>query len=171
MSGLEQSGLWNIDVKPDAYGEKYRDHVLDQYKLYVEMADRISTRRDAANRYFLTLHSSLIAAAGFLYEKGHLTANWGLLVVAWLFAETLCWAWWRIVLSYRQLNGAKYKVIGLFEKGLPVSPYGRAEWKMLGEGKDPTRYRPVTHVEQWVPVIFGALYFLAVVVLAITNRS
>lgn len=30
----------------------------------------------------------------------------------------------------------------------------------LGEGKDPKRYLPLTHVENWVPRLFGLLYLL-----------
>ena len=29
----------------DDYGPKFRDHLLEQYKIYTEMADRISQRR------------------------------------------------------------------------------------------------------------------------------
>jgi hypothetical protein len=29
---------------------------------------------------------------------------------------------------------------------------------VLGKGKDPSRYWPLTHVEQWVPFLFGIAY-------------
>jgi hypothetical protein len=34
----------------------------------------------------------------------------------------------------------------------------------LGEGKDPSRYWPLSHIEQWIPALFGALYLFAFVV-------
>ncbi len=70
----------------------------------------------------------------------------------------LCYTWWRLVKSYRQLNTAKYLVIGEMEKRLPSSPYWSAEWKALGEGKAPKRYVPLSHVENWIPIIFGGVY-------------
>jgi hypothetical protein len=58
-------------------------------------------------------------------------------------------------------------VVGALEERLPASPYRRAEWKALGEGKDPARYWPLTHLEQWIPLLFAATYvagFIAVIV-------
>jgi hypothetical protein len=65
-----------------------------------------------------------------------------------------------IVRSYRQLNAGKYLVVGEFEKRLPASPYWSAEWKALGEGKDPKKYLPLTHIENWIPVVFAFLYIV-----------
>src|SRR6202035_648373 len=72
-----------------------------------------------------------------------------------------CGAWFFLVRSYRQLNSAKYTVIGALEERLPASPYWRAEWTALGEGKDKAKYWPITHLEQWIPIIFAAVYVLA----------
>lgn len=69
-----------------------------------------------------------------------------------------CGAWFFLVRSYRQLDTAKYTVIGVLEERLPASPYWKAEWKALGEDKDKAKYWPMTHLEQWVPVIFAATY-------------
>jgi hypothetical protein len=33
-------------VQQDDYGEHYHEHLLEQYKLHVEMTDNISDRRD-----------------------------------------------------------------------------------------------------------------------------
>ena len=50
---VDQDILWN-DVKPgDDYPkhEKWHGHLLEQYKMYVEMADRISQRRTTDKRF------------------------------------------------------------------------------------------------------------------------
>jgi hypothetical protein len=47
--------LWNPQVNPTSYkgpAEKYESAILEQYKLYVEMADRISNRRGLTNTFF-----------------------------------------------------------------------------------------------------------------------
>ena len=78
----------------------------------------------------------------------------------------LCLAWFWLVRSYRQLNSGKYAVIGALEERRPASPYWRAEWTALGEGKHKGKYWPLTHLEQWVPAAFGLTYvsgFLTVV--------
>lgn len=126
--------LWNTEVGPAEYSvadDRYRQAVLDQYKLCVEMADRVSARRNLTNTFFLSLNSAVVA------------------VVA---------AWYVMVRSYRQLNRAKYAVIGAFEERLPAFAYSRGEWGALGEGRDWRRYLPLTYVEQWVPVVFAGSY-------------
>ena len=82
-----------------------------------------------------------------------------------LVGQTLAWFW--LLRSYRQLNTGKYVVIGALEELLPVSPYWRSEWVVLGQGKDKARYWPLTHLEQWVPLLFTGAY-VAGFVIAVT---
>jgi hypothetical protein len=135
----------------------YDGALLEQYKLYVEMADRISARRGLTNSFFLTLNTGIVGVfAAFKNVPTGAEAWWlGIPLVA-LVGE--CFAWFYLVRSYRLLNGAKYRVVGALEERLPASPFWRAEWWALGEGRDPTRYWPLSHIEQWVPVLFALTY-------------
>jgi hypothetical protein len=151
--------LWTA-VDRTAYansGEGYQAAILDQYKIYVEMADRISARRSLTNTFFLTFNTLVFAAIGALWKDQPTGARWYLLfpLIALLVQ---CGAWFWLVRSYRQLNSAKYVVIGALEERLPASPYWQAEWKALGEGKNKARYWPLTHLEQWTPLIFAGVY-------------
>lgn len=159
--------LWNENISAQDYNinDKYQNHILEQYKLCVEMADRVSARRNMANTFFLTLHTLILGAVAFAYEKGLKFGNKVVVVFLLVAVLALCFSWWRIVKSYRQLNTAKFKVIGEFEKRLPSSPFWGAEWKALGEGKDPKLYRPLTIVENWVPIIFGFLYVVGAAII------
>lgn len=155
--------LWNDTLPNNGYqDQQYRDHVLEQYKLYVEMADRISNRRDVANAFFLTLNGLLFGAVGVIIDKGfYFNPKWTIFfpLIVLLFG---CFFWWRLILSYKQLNGAKWTIVGELEVRLPSSPYGKAEWKgALGEGKDRKVYWPLTHLESWIPWIFAAGYIIA----------
>ena len=84
-------------------------------------------------------------------------------------AAYLCFVWWRIVQSYRQLNSGKYDVILAIEALLPLAPYA-TEWEALGRGEDPKRYLPLTHVENWVPKLFGLLYLLLFVAVLMGDK-
>jgi hypothetical protein len=139
------------------YGDLYQQHLFDQYKLAVEMADRVSARRMQANTFFLAINTGLLTVFANLVKDKIITGFSGTLPIIALLV--LCFVWWRIVRSYRQLNSGKYAVILEMEKLLPAAPYA-AEWVALGEGKDPKRYLPLTHVENWVPRLFGLLYLL-----------
>jgi hypothetical protein len=166
---LVEPFLWNADVGADAYGgdtDKYRGAVLEQYRLYVEMADRVSARRGLANTFFLTLNTAVFTTLGLFATHSRLTTRWLLvfpLIV--LLAECLTWFW--IVRSYRQLNSGKWAVVGALEKRLPASPWWNAEWEALGRGEKPELYWPLTHIEQIVPLLFALTYlgaFIAVMV-------
>jgi hypothetical protein len=141
-----------------AYGAEYDKHLFEQYKLYVEMADRISARRMLANSFFVGIHTALITAfTVLLKEKVLLPTPDGLALVAAVLL--LCFIWWWVIRSYRQLNTAKFKVVHALEQLLPAAPYD-AEWNALGRGESPRLYLPLTHAENAVPLCFGLLYVL-----------
>ena len=143
----------------EQFGDRYDQIVLTEYSLYVEMADRISARRHSANSYFLAANSLLVALSGFLTSQAG-EGGWktGLpLALVPLAGIALCFVWYHLVRSYRQLNTAKFKVVHEIELLLPLAPYD-AEWEAVERGKNPDLYRPFTDVEKWVPTIFGALY-------------
>jgi len=146
-----------VSCPESEYGAEWKEHLLEQYKLYVEMADRISARRMLANTFFLTLNSGILAALAFLFkERVAGAALWAIPPFAALLV--LCYVWWKLIRSYRQLNTAKFdKVVPAMEKHLPADPYV-AEWKALGLGKDPKLYTPLTAIEHWVPRVFMFLY-------------
>ncbi|MET9212569.1 MULTISPECIES: RipA family octameric membrane protein [unclassified Nocardia] len=157
--------LWNDPApgrEPD--DRAYDSAVLEQYRLYVEMADRVSARRGLANSFFLTLNTGIFTLVTvFGKSPPPDTARW--LVIPLIAVLGQCFAWFYLVRSYRLLNGAKYQVVGALEERLPASPFWKGEWWALGEGRDRARYWPLSHIEQWVPVLFGVAYvsgFLAI---------
>lgn len=155
MVDVPQSKLWNEIEEGATYpkNEKWHSHLLDQYKLYVEMADRISQRRTAANTYFLSVNSAILAFVGYLTTNASPEYMW-LLALA---GSMLTLFWYNIVLSYRNLNSAKWQVVQDIEKRLPISPYD-AEWDAVQRGDNPKLYRPISHIESWVPWVFFLLH-------------
>lgn len=162
--------LWNKDVRSSDYSaasEKYQEAILEQYKLCVEMADRVSSRRNFANTFFLSVNSGAVVLLGALAGNGLTAASPWARAAGLVILLAQCTVWFVMVRSYRQLNTAKYRVIAMFEERLPAFAYSRAEWVMLGEGRDWRRYTPLTHVEQWVPVIFCTVYLLGFLAIAL----
>lgn len=135
------------------HNEKWYSHLVDQYKLYVEMADRISSRRASANSYFLSVNSAILAFVGYLGAKDVEEYMW-MLALGGIALSVL---WEALITSYRNLNTAKFAVIHKIEKRLPISPY-EAEWDAMERGKNPKLYRPISHIEQGVPYVFMALH-------------
>lgn len=151
--------LWTEAAKAELYEDDaiaFQSAILEQYKIYVEMADRISQRRGLANTFFLTINTAIFTAIGVLWEHRAGAPVWWLpLPLVMLLGQ--CFAWFYLLRSYRQLNSAKYQVIGALEERLPASPYWRAEWTALGQGRDKQKYWPLSHIETAIPAFFAAL--------------
>jgi len=147
------------------YGEKYKSHLLEQYKLCVAMADKISSRRSTANNFFLSLNTLLITVIGILSRLGSSFAVFNLwwVVIASFAGILFCLCWAVIIRCYRELNNAKFKVINAIEKKLPVSAF-EAEWNFLKPENKTTKYPQLTRVERWVPIIFAALYVALIII-------
>jgi hypothetical protein len=152
--------LWNTAINTDTYrgsAEKYQATILEQYKLCVEMADRISARRALANAFFLTLNSVLITSAGTgRIALAHCPRGW--LAIGLVGALAQCGTWVLLLRSYRQLNSTKFGVIAALEQRLPAAPFSRAEWQSLGSGRSWRTHLPLTRVERWLPVLFAVGY-------------
>jgi hypothetical protein len=166
VTDLAGEALWNDNVGAADYAapaDKYQAAILEQYKTYVEMADRISNRRALTHTFFLTLNTAVFTLIGVLLQVHQKAATW-LLVLPLTALLGECAAWYYLIRSYRQLTTVKYRVIGTLEERLPASPYWRAEWKALGEGNDRLRYWPFTHIEQWIPILFAATYLAGFII-------
>lgn len=144
-----------VGVPASEYGEHYRDHVLEQYKLYVNMADEISKRRHNASAFFLSINTAIIAFLGIARTTQNIHPAW--YVVVGIAGLALSFAWQRTILSYRDLNTAKFTVIHEIEQLLPLKLYD-AEWTLVKRGTDPKLYLPVSHLETKVPWVFFWLY-------------
>ncbi len=93
------------------YGNIYKDHLFEQYKLYVESIEKTSDRRQQANNYFLTINTALISLIGLSFQfKIFENVNWikALLVIVGII---ICIVFWFLIRSYNQLNTGKFKVI------------------------------------------------------------
>ncbi len=144
-------------IRSEEYGPSYREHALEIYKAYLEMADRISERREKANSFFLAVNTALIALLAKDAFGSAAAAPSALELLVPVAASVLCYLWYRGIRSYRDLNSAKFKVIHEIERQLPLRPYD-AEWESVGRGKNPRLYLPFTHVEGVVPWLFMAFH-------------
>ncbi|MES9905500.1 MAG: hypothetical protein ABW168_22835 [Sedimenticola sp.] len=150
MNEIEQV-LWKDG---SASGIKDPNYLIEQYKIYVEMADRISQRRGATNTFFLTFNTAIVAALAGFYQ--HVPSR--VSIAVYIAASIMAITWAVLLRSYRNLNTAKFQVIGELEKRLPANMFFEAEWKALGEGLDYRKYIPLSVVETAVPSVFFLIY-------------
>ena len=144
---------------PEPYDkDKYFAHLLEQYKIYIEMTDRLSARRVLVNNSFITMIGAgavAYAAAPVHFGKFSVFFQLGITVVCILLA-----AMWRATIGYyRDLSTAKFKVIYEIEELLPAQLF-KMEWKHLTDAQreDHGKWRRgQATMEMRLPIIAGLI--------------
>jgi hypothetical protein len=144
--------------KKDYPESKFQEHLLEQYKSYIETAEKVSDRRSNLNTFYLTLTTTIAGIIG--YVKTNNIENHKYLVIGLsISAILICIYWVNLLENYRKLNSGKFKVIHEIEKQLPLKLFDY-QWEKLGRGEDPKLYKKLSNVEKGVPCIFGGLFLL-----------
>ena len=151
------------------YGPDYKDKIFEQYKLFLQMIDSLTHRRTIANNFFLSINTGLLAAFGLLMQLETISFSSNSI---WILGGSAAgilfsYSWFRTVKSYKQLSTVKWNIILKLEQILPLKIH-EVEWKLLGEGKDSSKYKQLTAVESIIPFIFIAIYALLILIFLIT---
>lgn len=136
---------------------KNQDSILfEQYRLYVESADKISDRRINTNVFFISLNTILLTMIGIFYKNNILLAMLSIL------GFILSILWLLNIVNYIKINKCKFNIINELEKFLPVKPYSY-EWYKIGKGKNSKNYIPVSKIESCLPIIFMLVYIATII--------
>ncbi len=96
---------------------------FDEYKLYLERAQKLSERRQATTQTYLTISTAIFGAISFLIKDSGLH-HWALVgMVLPLFAVGIlaCVIWLRILRKIEVFLNWQYKRLREMEKGIPGS--------------------------------------------------
>ena len=157
VSGKGDSGAGELK-------ESAKNELLEIYKLHAELADRVSQRREGANRLYVSLLVGLAVFLGILIRFGE--GNFPISVIllpAGIMGALLSISWYIVIRSYRQLNTGKFAALHELEDKLAYS-FFRREWELLDKGNRPSRYWKLTVVETGLPLIFFVLSIALVIV-------
>ena len=139
-----------------------------------EMADRVSSRRQVANGFFLTINTSLVSILGFFYTQPAHHNKRAAIITMSSAGIVVSLSWFLAIRSYKRLNKAKYDVITEMETTMTVK-YFTEEWEKLKGRKDDIaektgsrsrwikardRYTELTDIEMIVPTLFSVIYLL-----------
>lgn len=152
------------------YGDDYQVHLIEQYKLYLEMVDRISSRRLISNSFFLSINIALITLLGYTELKIITDVPFSFILLVSLCGMFICLIWYRLIRSYKDLNNGKFKVIHHIERKLPMRLY-EAEWISLGEGKNKKLYLPFTNIETTIPWLLFVFYLFIILLFFTCKES
>jgi len=146
--------LFRADKKD--YGDLYRVHYFEQYKMYYDGIEKNSDKRFTINSFFLGINTFVFGAIGYLFDKDKIWTDISTYIVA-VFGIFISYIWYRMIRSYKELNSTKFKVLNVIEENLPLSA-NDVEWEALERGKNPKIYLPFSKIELWIPRICIAFY-------------
>ncbi len=143
--------------------------LIDIYKLHVQMADNVSSRRGKTNQFYLTLLSAIFIAISFIFEKQQAISSWNVLVIAaCILGIVISIVWWLNIVSYKKLNSVKFQILCDLEKKLPYD-FLTKEWDDINSNKDNDKYVHLSKIEQFLPW-FLMIVFTMLLCFLITNN-
>jgi len=161
-STMNTNSLYSVSEKK--YGKLFKDHLFEQYKLYVESVEKVSDRRNTANNYFLAINGTVVSLLGLFIQNKVFADSIYLSSVLCFVGIGVSIVSMYLIRSYKQLNTGKFKVIHEIENELPLAIY-KKEWEILKEGKDKKVYFPFSHIELFFPKIMIAIYGFVLIVM------
>lgn len=134
------------------------ESLLALHKLYVEMANAVSQRRDNANKFFLTLATAPFALL-VLASRGYqdVFSNPLVMAASGAIGIAVSIAWVLNLWTYQKLNKAKYGVILEIEPKLPHAGFTR-EWELLKAD----HYQGLTKTEMGLPTLAAIVYAIQI---------
>ncbi len=154
---MEQGFSCKSDQGTGKLSDPTRNELLEIYKLHAELADRVSQRREGANRIYVSLLVGLALFLGIFVRFG--VKDFPIAIVfcpAGVIGAVLSISWFIVIRSYRQLNAGKFDALHELEEKLAY-PFFKREWEILEEGRKLSRYWKFTIVETGLPIIFFLL--------------
>lgn len=139
-----------------------QNELLEIYKLHARLADRVSQRREGANRLYVSLLVGLGVLLAALLRVGIGDASERLVLFSiGAFGAFLSISWFVIIQAHGQLNRAKFRVLQELEKQLVY------EFFTL-EDKERSGFWKLTTIEVTLPVASGIL-FLGLIVYSLVQ--
>lgn len=145
------------DDKDKNEDSNYENHYLEQYRMYLHIYNSTNDRANKSNDFFLGLNTAIIGVLGYLETKNLADSNSVIFLFAPFVGIAICYCWYQIIISYKNINRAKFKVIHNIEEKLPLSLF-KTEWELLGRGQNELIYRKLSSIEKKIPIIFIVLY-------------
>jgi hypothetical protein len=137
--------------------------LVEQYKLAVQVWDRIRARRQQSNAFYLSINSALLVAfTAITTAKAEAKADFipKLLTLPLFFAGLLiCVLWLLTILNYKSLTDRKYEIIMRLEQALPSAPFSAESWNDHG--------RPIQRHFTWAEFGVAAIFFCLYAALAL----
>lgn len=140
-----------------------RTELIDLYKMYVSNAEAVVSRRQSVNTFFLSVNTLLLSAIALVTEFGAKGSSGPIAIaILGLTGVVLSGIWKSIIGLYGRQRTSMFFVIYALEEQIGVHLF-RKEWLHLNGTRSPSSWRTFTNREARVPVVFVAVYLVALI--------
>ncbi|MCF6807500.1 hypothetical protein L3V79_03745 [Thiotrichales bacterium 19S9-12] len=146
--------LWNEEADDSLSNDQFYRLLMEQYKIYVEMADRATFRRTLVNLFFMMVNISVVSIMALGLSRATSGVSMFLMLIPLLGLLAICYAWWRLVRFYRHSVTIKEKIIGELEKRMPSTVWQAERKAVVLKGA----LNPLHRLESVMPYVFCLLY-------------
>ncbi len=93
--------------------DRDRSQITEIYKAYPQMSDKISDRRQSANSYFLTINTIIVSLISYMSFGGAVKNYHPFYCLISIAGLVICYSWYRLIRSYKDLNSGKFTAMNL----------------------------------------------------------
>jgi len=145
----------------------YRDHLLEQYKHFVEVTMKYWSHIETANQFFLSLHTVILSGFTYLFTSRAILPT-PVLAMLVIIACALALQWLMVLRSLQRLNQVRHEIIQEWETHLAAQPY-RVECYKLYSDKGPryTKYFRIQKLYMLIPLLVLIAYLIFGILIAL----
>ncbi len=149
-----QAYLSFVEQSLHKISEREQNHLIEQYKICIEMADRVTERRTKISSFYLSVLTGLLVFSSLPYFKDSIVINPSrqITLMTSFTGAFICILWWINIASYKNLNSIKFTVIREMEKNLPYPCFER-EWDTKSSNVE--KYKKLRKAESFVPIVIA----------------
>jgi hypothetical protein len=130
-----------------------KEAFLKQYEIMVNTSQNVTVWRQTANTFYLTLNTAILGLVLYTLPTSTLLVKLALTFMGIVFSIL----WFYTLDYFRKLNGAKFNVIALFEKKLPIKMFE------LEYNEYKNKIKELSRIEKYLPTIFLIAYILTLI--------
>lgn len=152
-----QDKLWSNDDETNLSNEQYNNLLIEQYRIYVESADRTSFRRIVINLFFLVTNLFIVGIVALAVSNNININNPPsptLIAIPFFAGIVFCYSWWKIVRFFRHHVQIKNTIVPSIERRLPSKAWLTEEYIAGQKGS----FKPIRVLEIYMPFIFVGIY-------------
>ena len=147
-------------MNKDNYGDKFSEHLLEQYKILVTSINNLGERRAQTNRFYISVLSGFLFVISFTTTKNIFSEFQNILIAAIaLLGIILCIIWRLNIQAFGVTSYRRYNVLNIIEEKLPFPTFTKIT-ELLKKDK---KYIPMAKIELYVPFVLMIPYLLLLI--------